>query len=102
LRPSGWLARSADQAAGGVKEMAGMTLPPWLEVWRDPAWRDALAAFAGTAQEALAWITPWMGPALEWVAPLLWVFWGVGMVALLVVAAGSQFVIGRMQSAPSR
>jgi hypothetical protein len=72
LRPSGWLARSADQAAGGVKEMAGMTLPPW------------------------------MGPALEWVAPLLWVFWGVGMVALLVVAAGSQFVIGRMQSAPSR
>ena len=47
-------------------------------------------------------LPPWMGPALEWVAPLLWVFWGVGMVALLVVAAGSQFVIGRMQSAPSR
>jgi len=96
---SGWLARSADQAAGSVKDLAGLTLPPWMEVWLDPAWHEALAAFAVASQEALAWVTPWIGPVLEWVAPLLWVVWGFGMLGLVLLAVGGQFVIGRMRPA---
>jgi hypothetical protein len=96
---SGWLARSADQAAGSVKDLAGLTLPPWVEVWLDPAWREAMVAFATWSQEALAWVTPWIGPVLEWVAPLLWVVWGIGMVGLVLLAVGGHFLIGRMRPA---
>ncbi|MBP6851288.1 MAG: hypothetical protein KA164_06780 [Rhodoferax sp.] len=96
---SGWLARSADQVAGSVKDLAGLTLPPWVEVWLNPTWREALVAFAIWSQEALAWVAPWIGPLLEWVAPLLWVFWAIGMVVLVLLAAGSQFLIGRMRPA---
>ena len=96
---SGWLARSAGQAAGSVKDLAGLTLPPWMEVWLDPAWREALVGFAGASQEVLAWVTPWIGPVLEWAAPLLWVVWGFGIVGLLLLAAGGQFLVGRMQPA---
>lgn len=96
---SGWLARSADQAAGSVKDLSGLTLPPWVEAWLDPTWREALVALATWLQEVLAWVTPWIGPVLEWVAPLLWVFWGIGMVLLLLLAVGGQFLIGRMRPA---
>ena len=96
---SGWLARSADQAAGSVKDLSGLTLPPWVEVWLDPTWRESLVALATWSQEVLAWVTPWIGPVLEWVAPLLWVFWGIGMVLLLLLAVGGQFLIGRMRPA---
>ena len=96
---SGWLARSADQAAGSAKDLASLTFPPWVEVWLDPAWREALVAVAIGSQEALGWVTPWIGPVLEWVAPLLWVVWGIGMVGLVLLAVGGQFLIGRMQPA---
>ena len=96
---SGWLARSADQAAGSVKDLAQLTLPPWLDVWLDPAWREALVAFASWSQEALAWVTPWIGPVLEWVTPLLWVLWAVGMAGLLLLAVGGQFLVGQLRPA---
>ena len=96
---SGWLARSADQAAGSVRELAQLTLPPWLEVWLDPAWREALVAFANWSQDALAWVTPWIGPVLEWVTPLLWVLWAIGMAGLLLLAVGGQFLVGRLRPA---
>jgi len=96
---SGWVARSADQALGGVKDVAGLSLPPWLDAWLDPAWREGLFAFITASQDVLAWVTPWVGPLLEWVAPLLWVFWGIGILMLLVAAAGSQFLIGKLRPA---
>ena len=96
---SGWLARSADQAAGSVKGLGELTLPAWVDTWLDPAWREVLVAFTVGSQEALAWVTPWVGPVLEWVAPLLWVVWGFGMVGLLLLAVGGQFLIGKMQPA---
>jgi hypothetical protein len=33
------------------------------------------------------------------VAPLLWVVWGIGMVGLVLLAVGGQFLIGRMRPA---
>lgn len=96
---SDWLAQSAGSALGGVKDLATLTLPPWLEVWLDPAWREGVVAFAVWAQGALAWITPWVGPVLEWIAPLLWVLWAIGMVTLLLLAAGGQFLVGRLRPA---
>lgn len=96
---SNWLAQSADQVAGSVQGMAGLTLPPWVEVWLDPGWREALVGFATWFQQALAWVTPWVGPVLEWVAPLVWVLWGFGMLGLLLLAVGGQFLVGRLRPA---
>lgn len=96
---SNWVAQSADQVAGNVKDLSALTLPPWVDVWLDPSWREALVAFATWSQEALAWVTPWIGPVLEWVAPLLWVVWGFGMLGLVLLAVGGHFLIGRMRPA---
>ena len=96
---SGWLAQTAGSALGGVSDLGTLKLPPWLEVWLDPVWRESVMAFVAWAQGAMAWITPWIGPALEWIAPLLWVLWAIGMVTLLVLAVGSQFLIGKLRPA---
>lgn len=96
---SDWLAGSAGPALGGLQGIAGLALPPWLDVWLDPSWREGLFALIAATQDALAWVTPWVGPLLEWLAPLLWVLWAIGMLTLLALAAGSQFLIGRLRPA---
>lgn len=86
----GW---TADAIAGVGTSPVVFDLPPelpvWLSVWVDPA---AWGALVGATHQALQWL-PSVLPIAEtvtgWLVPLVWVLWALGMLALLLLAAGS-------------
>ncbi len=74
-------------------------LPAWMQAslttWIDPA---AWAALVQAVQQALAYgqsVLPALGSATGWIETLVWVVWGLGMLALLVVAAVSHGLLAR-------
>lgn len=90
---------------------AGMAswLPTWLRAWMQAsltAWIDpaAWAALVQAVQRALAYgqsVLPALGSATGWIETLVWVVWGLGMLALLVVAAVSHGLLARRAAVPA-
>lgn len=78
--------------------MQDWPLPGWLAVWLDPqwleGWRETLAAL-GTGLVASQ---PWIVSALDWLGPLMWGVWGLGMVLLLGLALVTHLVLGWLRA----
>lgn len=99
-----WGARqlaSGDAVALG-ESVVRWPVPEWLSVWIDAAWIQ-------TAQDALAWVfqalqgaLPMLGSAVGWIAPLIWVLWGLGVVLAVVLAGGVHMLLVRLRTASSR
>lgn len=70
-------------------------LPSWVKVWVDPGeW----AVVVQGAQQALGAVQGWLpgiAGATGLLEGLVWVVWGVGMLALLAAAAGAHWLLGR-------
>lgn len=65
--------------------VAGASVPSWLSVWIDSAtWSAAQQAVAG-ALAALSDSLPAIGMAVGWLVPAVWVAWGLGLIALMVL-----------------
>ena len=77
--------------------LAQWPMPPWVALWVDPAMAETVRASVIWSLEAITALMPWILPLLEWIAPLLWVLWAVGIVGLVVVAGIGLFVIGRLR-----
>lgn len=92
-----WVAGHGGQLQGGLQGIAQWPLPPWIALWTDPATAEAVRAMIVWSVELLGAAMPWITPLLDWVAPLLWVIWGVGMVGLMGLAAVGWLLIGRMR-----
>ena len=90
-----WLAGAGDQVVGAVQTVAEWPAPAWAAVWMEPAWLDAVRSALTWTIDAASTYTPWLFSALGWVAPLLWVVWGLVMFLLLVAAAVGQVLLGR-------
>lgn len=98
---SDWLAGAvaSGQAVEVARTAADWPVPAWLGLWVDPAWVQQLqAAWA----DVFAWVSAALpvtagmaGSVLGWVAPLLWLVWGVVLVCMLVLAGGLHWLIGR-------
>lgn len=93
----GWSA-SGLAAGGGVavgSAIATATIPAWLAPWVDAAaWASVQQAVAGTLAAVLGSL-PMLGTAVSWLVPLVWVFWGIGLVGMLVLAGVAHWLIGR-------
>jgi hypothetical protein len=50
--------------------------------------------------EIITAVMPWILPLLEWVAPLLWVIWSVGILALVAAAALGLLFVSRSRRRP--
>ena len=92
-----WLAGQGGQLQGGMQALAQWPMPPWIGLWLDPALAEALRASVVWTVEALTAFMPWIVPLLEWVAPLLWVIWAIGMVILVVLAGLGLLLISRLR-----
>ncbi len=76
-------------AAGGLSELkeaaASVPIPGWLAPVVDLAgWRDILATAAAWLS-SLSAILPSPSQSLSWLVPLIWVVWGLGTLALLLL-----------------
>lgn len=87
------LSASGTDAVGDAA--VALTLPSWLAPWVDTAtwnaWVQAVAGAAATLERSF----PALGGAIEWLVPLVWVGWGFGIVALLVLALLGHWGLGR-------
>lgn len=88
---------AAALASGEAKALADtaaqLPIPAWLAPFVDLAgWRETVTVLAGWLQSVSAALPP-LGDSLGWLVPLAWAVWGVGLIALLVLAAlASRFV----------
>ncbi|PPE69346.1 hypothetical protein IS481_15235 [Caldimonas thermodepolymerans] len=99
-----WLARAV--ASGEVesfgRSVAQWPVPDWVAAWIDPAVVQA-------AQRGVLWLAetsrnwlPWAGTALDWLVPLIWVVWALGLLGMLLVAAGVHLLARRLGMAAPR
>lgn len=77
-------------ASGAVAQMteaqaAMSVVPTWVQAWVGPELVQALFGTVTWSAGALESALPWMGAAVGWLVPLLWVGWLLG--ALLMIAA---------------
>lgn len=83
-------------ASGGASELDKAAPQwPWIPAWMEPAWLQA-------AQDAFVWIQaalplsmPLIGSAMQWIVPLVWVLWGLGLVLLLALTGGVHTLVNR-------
>ncbi|MEJ7929809.1 hypothetical protein WG922_07485 [Ramlibacter sp. AN1015] len=84
-------------AGDAARGLATLPVPQWIVLWVDPA-------LVQTAQSMVLWTfdtareaVPLLGSAAGWLAPLVWVVWAVGLLAVLVGAGGSHLVLHRLR-----
>lgn len=92
---TGWLAANAGDVANWSGQLAQWPVPEWLALWFGPemlAWmRSAATSLIGWGSAAI----PVLGSLLQWLAPLVWVVWALGMVCLLALAGGAHYAVKR-------
>lgn len=96
-----WTAQALHQAGSGATPVASLPpeLPAWLSAWMEPGtWATEVQTIQRTLQ-ALQSVLPAAGIVAGWLEPLVWALWGLGMLALLVVAAGSHWWVARRGAA---
>ncbi|MBN8510575.1 MAG: hypothetical protein J0L57_18435 [Burkholderiales bacterium] len=75
---------------------AASALPAWLAAWIDPAaWQAALTTLAQAWAALSGWL-PALSAAVGWLEPAIWIVWGLGLAALLVLTGLATWLIGRL------
>jgi hypothetical protein len=95
-----WIAGQGGQLQGGMQTLSQWPMPPWVALWVDPALAETIRASVIWSVEVITALMPWITPMLEWVAPLLWVIWAVGLLALVAIAALGLLIVGRLRRSP--
>lgn len=96
---AGWTAQAiADgTAAGAAREIAAIPVPPWMALWMDTAFIEALQSALVWAVEAGRHALPFMGTAAGWLVPMVWIAWGLGLALLLAAALTAHFLVRRFR-----
>ena len=97
----GWAAEQAatGSVAGVVEAARTFDMPPWAALWIDPALWAALKSLALTLLEWGQAAVPYAGTAGGWLVALVWVMWGVGLLALLATAGVSHLLVRQVPRA---
>lgn len=95
-----WTSSALQQAGGAMPsgELPAMALPAWLTAWIGPDTLQAWQAAAVQALDAVKGVLPHVGAATGWLEPVVWIVWGLGMLALLLVAVASHWLAGRRRA----
>jgi hypothetical protein len=87
-------------ASGGAVDLGQMAaeapVPGWLSLWGiDPAWVRSVQEFLLWSLQSAREAPPWLGSALGYLVPVIWVFWALGLLVLLLIAGGAHLLLGR-------
>jgi len=75
-------------------------VPPWLAVWIDPAWIQSIQAGLVGLIEGVTQTVPYFASAVGWLAPLIWAIWGLGALALFILAIAGHWLVGSFSKRP--
>ena len=86
-------------ASGAATELgrsaAQWPAPAWLALWLDPATLKAAQEGLLTGFETFRSALPWVGSAVGWLVPLVWISWGIGVALLLAITGGAHWLASR-------
>lgn len=97
-----WLVQWTTQAlaSGGAfeigRELGALPVPQWIAVWMDPALVQAAQSALTWTLDAFSGLLPLAGSAAQWLVPVVWVVWGLGLVVLLVAAGAFHLLLRRL------
>lgn len=72
--------------------LSTIPVPPWLALWIDPAWIQSIQSNLVGFIETMTQTAPYFASAINWISPLLWVFWGLGALLLLGLAIAGHWL----------
>lgn len=76
---------SPAQGAGVPDVLTAPPIPDWLAPWVDVlGWREWIQGTTALLESLLA-VLPSLGQMLDWLVPLAWIIWGVGLIGLFVL-----------------
>ena len=83
-----WSAQQLSKGSPALLETAtsNIAIPIWMSPWLDPSsWATIFmsiqAMLAGTASAF-----PFLGSMIGWLAPVVWIIWGLGVLGLVALA----------------
>lgn len=89
---------ASGQATDAAVAAGQWPVPAWLATWVNPAWLTAMqGAWLGLVQW-LAQVLPSAGGLMNWITPLVWITWALGMLCLLVPAIALHWISGRLKT----
>jgi hypothetical protein len=91
------LASGAAMEAG--RAAAQWPVPPWVELWIDPAWVAAAQESVRWTLDALGHLLPAVGSVGPWLVAAVWVLWAVGMVGGLLIGVLGHLALRRWSGA---
>ncbi|WP_119157145.1 hypothetical protein [Caldimonas tepidiphila] len=95
---AGWAAAvfASGEAENLGRAAAAWPVPEWVALWVDPGLLRAMQQSLLWSLDALRDALPLLGSLLGWLAPLVWIGWGLGLLLMLVLAATAQIAVGRL------
>lgn len=96
----GWAgqALTAGDLGALAKGAAQMPVPDWIALWVDPAWVRSMQELTLWALQGLDGALPFVGQAVGWLVPLIWVGWGFVLTLMLVLAIAAHWLMGKAPS----
>lgn len=93
---------AAGETTSTASTAAQWPAPDWLAQWVNPTWLNAMqTAWLGLVQW-LGQVVPGAASGLhDWVAPLVWTTWALGLLCLLLPALALHWLAGRLKTATS-
>jgi uncharacterized protein involved in cysteine biosynthesis len=92
---SGWLLNAVASAPAVGAATGPLPVPTWLAPWVDTEWFAALQVLWMNGAQWLAQWVPGAGGLMEWITPLLWTGWALGLLPLLAFALFLHWLAGR-------
>lgn len=88
---------SSGQTVNLESVTSSIVIPPWLSPWLEPSsWAmifQSIQFFLANAASAV----PAIGSLLGWLVPLIWIGWGLGMLALLALSIAGTLLLKRFR-----
>jgi hypothetical protein len=95
-----WSAKQLSTGSPALLETAAsnIAIPIWMSPWLDPStWAMIFMSIQGFLSSAASAV-PFLGSMLGWLAPLVWVLWGLGVLALLALAIVGTLLLKRYRT----
>ena len=86
---------ATDAAGAAVSASAAWPVPAWLALFIDPQAVQALQLAWADAVQWLGAVLPSAGGLAGWLGAAIWIVWGLGLIALLVLAGVLHWLAGK-------
>lgn len=76
---------------------SNIVIPFWLNPLLDPSGWATILQTVQSVIVGTATVLPFLGSMMGWISPVIWLIWGIGMLALLAFAIAGNVLVNRLR-----